>query len=190
MNDAADAKSGEGVRAPFRDPKFAAAIDYEPARALYAVWSAAAGAKGVVDKQALMPPHIPARVMQSVFIHEETGGRFRCRLVGSELDHVTGSSGTGKFVDEILSGAALDSRLVLMRRCLDERRAVLFAGKLFAPNRAHVQTRRLLLPMQDNAGTRLVMGVAWFPGGARSDDVFTRTPDAATLVALEDPSQA
>src|SRR5207248_1230671 len=112
---------------------FAAAVDYEPARAVYAVWSEAAGPTGIVEKQALMPPHLPPRAMQSIFLHEEIGRRFRCRLVGSELDQVVGWSGTGKFLDEILSGAALESRLALMRRCLDERRALLFAGKLFAP---------------------------------------------------------
>jgi hypothetical protein len=177
--------------APFRDPSFAAAIDYEPARALYALWSAAVGKDGVAEKQAVMPPHIPARVMQSVFIHEEAGSRFRCRLVGSELDQVIGSCGTGKFLDEMLSGAALESRLVLMRRCLNERRALLFAGKLFAPKREHVQTRRLLLPIWDaRAQIRLVMGVAWFPGGSRSEEVFVRATDAATLVAVEEPAQA
>jgi hypothetical protein len=170
----------------FRDPIFADALSYEPARAAYAAWSAAWQSDALPAKQALMPPTMPARALPNLFMHEELGARFRCRLTGSELDHTFGSAAPGKYLDEMLSGEALESRVALLRRSLDERKALLFAGQLFVPQREHIQTRRLLLPVRnENSDGRLIIGIVWFPSGNRPRDAAGRESPAATLVAIE-----
>ncbi len=178
--------SNTGSAAPLRDPAFAGALKYEPAHALYAVWSAAWRGDVLPAKRAVTPPHIPARVVPNLFLHEERGGRFLCRLTGSRVDEMFGSSGAGKYVDEMLTGEALESRIAFMRRCLQERKALIYAGRLFAPNRQHVQSLRLLFPIRDeNNGPRLILGVAWFPEFTQQRDKFDRDTIAATLVAIE-----
>jgi hypothetical protein len=174
-----------------RDPAFAAALDYAPARALYEVWSAAARDDALPAKRAVTPPHIPASVLGNLFLHEQRGDRFLCRLTGSRVDEMFGSNGAGKYVDEMLTGEALESRLAFMRRSLQERKALIYAGRLFVAHRQHVPSLRLLLPVQDDTnGTRLILGVAWFPDGAQFRDKFGRDTNAATLVAIEQPAPA
>lgn len=170
----------------FRDPAFADALDYEPARALYQVWCAAWHEGSLPGKRAVTPPHTPARALPNLFVHEEEGARFRCRLTGSELDCVFGSNRSGAYLDEMLSGEALASRVGLMRRSLDEQTAMLFAGHLFAPEREHVRTMRLLLPVRDEStGARVIVGLAWFPSGLPAADTSGRKTSTATLIAVE-----
>ncbi|GIL37879.1 PAS domain-containing protein [Roseiterribacter gracilis] len=193
MNDTGDdARRDRHVGAtPFRDPAFAAALSYEPARALYGVWSAAWRGDALPEKRAVTPPYSPVRVIANLFMHEAHGERFLCRLTGSRVDEIFGSNGAGKYLDEMLTGEALQSRADFMHRCLQEQTALIYAGRLFPPNRQHVQSLRLLLPVQEaSTGMRLIVGVAWFPDGSQQYDRFGKDTNAATLVAIEQVSQA
>lgn len=117
-------------------------------------------------KTRIDPVQMPVKILPNLFIYETIEGRYRCRLAGTEIVTVFHDDPTGRYLDELVSPAAVAGRTRLYDGVVRSGLPVVYGGSL-APasgSPSWVSFRRLLLPVS-TTGTSIdiVFGMVVFP---------------------------
>jgi len=134
-------------------------------QAMMRYWCAKRRASGRAYRRAIDPLELPVAILPLLQIHERRGdGRFVCRLAGTMIAQVYGQDPTGRTMNEMISGAALASRVAMFERVLETGRPIHYAAQLALPGRAPRRVERLLMPLADAAGElNAVLSLLTFP---------------------------
>lgn len=117
-------------------------------------WCAKRRADGRAYRRAIDPLELPVALLPLLQIHERLAdGRYICRLAGTMLAQVYGQDPTGRTMDEMVGGSALQSRVAMFDRALATGRPVHYRAQLSVPGREHRQVERLILPLAGADGT-------------------------------------
>lgn len=108
----------------------------------------------------------------------EDGRRFRHRLVGTAIVGACGVDLTGKHLDEMLSGAALDFAHTVYRAVCDTGRAAFVRSTYGTVKGAPLTAHRVLMPLAEQGqAVSMILGAATFefarpqrPGAEQSSD--------------------
>jgi hypothetical protein len=116
---------------------------------LFAYWDAKRGARLMPDRQDIDPAEIEPQILPHLLLSEfcDDGWRVRFRIVGTKVVERVGFDGTGKFLDELLTGSYLAYVASLHRDVWLHRAPVYSESKLGAGVRDHLTTRRIFLPI-------------------------------------------
>ena len=126
------------------------AVERNPTlRRLYHYWLDKRGDQAWPDRRAIDPADLK-QILPNLAIIEIIGAkadpRFRYRLVGTAIVAVYGVNPTGKFIDEITTGAYRDFLLGLLREVATAGRA-LYAASAFQLDKTGLSAERLFLPL-------------------------------------------
>jgi hypothetical protein len=116
---------------------------------LFAYWDSKRGARLIPDRQDIDPAEIEPQILPHLLLSEfcDDGQRVRFRIVGTKVVERLGFDGTGKFLDEFLTGSYLAYVASLHRDVWLHSAPVYSESKLGAGTRDHLTTRRIFLPI-------------------------------------------
>jgi hypothetical protein len=152
-------------------------------RDVLAAWRDWRSPGGDVPRAAIDPFKLPRAAVQFLFLYEQHGERWRCSLSGSGVAHRAGYDATNRYLDEMLSGRALQTRASLFNESVATGRACLYSGWFAVADRPLIWFERLLLPITGRAGAvrdTLFGGVAFTPvkPGTRAPAHDVAQPDS------------
>ena len=128
-------------RPPFTDLRLQDAYDY---------WCAKAGGRAMASRAALDPLDIPQLLPDIMLVDVAEGGRYRYRLIGTEVARAQGINATGRFLDEVLPGPEYRAHVLrLYDKCVRERRALYSECLFLSPESqaAERHTKVLFMPL-------------------------------------------
>ena len=108
---------------------------------------------GVPDRGSIDPKTIPHEYLPSLFLYEyEPEGRFRCKLIGTDIARILGKDETGQYLDEILDPAVAKERLELFEQTVTSGRPVYYRYHAIAGRGERRLFSRILLPVSSGLG--------------------------------------
>ena len=108
---------------------------------------------GVPDRGSIDPKTIPHEYLPNLFLYEyEPEGRFRCKLVGTDIARILGKDETGRYLDEILDPAVAKERLALFEQTVTSGRPVYYRYHAIAGRGERRLFSRILLPVSSGWG--------------------------------------
>lgn len=138
-----------------REPEF---------REIFRFWLKRCRGGGVPVWHGISPAEIDPRFLPFLFLFaREEDGRFRCKLVGTELCRASGLNQTGRHLNAILPPAVARRRAGLFRHVLDTGRPLYYRGLEVAKPGEFRRCSRILLPVASSGPVPdLVFGMARF----------------------------
>jgi hypothetical protein len=135
--------------------------------ALAQYWAAQRQGRDFPDRAEIDPLGMPRSILPHLCLAEiSDGGRqARYRLVGTEIVNRLGLDFTGRHASEVMTGD-YHTFITSMFRAVCEYRAPIYSESQFRSDMALSRTRRLLLPLGRNHGSRVelvLMGQTWPP---------------------------
>src|SRR5262245_35504214 len=85
------------------DPRLLTGLEY---------WQAKAGAGGIMRRADLDPVEIPQLLPHAMLVEVLACGRYRYRLIGTEIARAQGINATGCYVDEVVKGPEYKDHIV------------------------------------------------------------------------------
>jgi hypothetical protein len=144
---------------------FAARLVNSPLSLCFQFWRESRVDGRVPLKSTIDPVRMPRRILPFLFIYEMIGGRFRCRLAGTEIAAAFQRDPTGKFLDELaLPPDGLANRTRLFTEVVTTGVPVIYGGHLSEGLNTWMRFQRLLLPIsRTGAATDILFGMVIFP---------------------------
>lgn len=103
---------------------------------------------GVPKRSSIGPAAIPPHLLPHLFLYaREMDGRFRCKLIGTELVRIFGGDQTGRRLDELLPPAVARQRARLFQQALDTGRPICYRGLAITISGDQRRYERILLPV-------------------------------------------
>ena len=131
---------------------FLRALPTDSMRDMLRYWSAAREGEAMPRRPAFDPLRFP-ELMPLMQMHErKDGGRYLCRVSGTEIVAAFGYESTGRYLDELVVPEHLSSRTALFDQVLGDGLPLLYDGRLVVPDRDWKRFQRLLLPLADAQG--------------------------------------
>jgi hypothetical protein len=130
----------------------------------YRYWREKRGARPMPRRCDIDPAEIP-RLLPHLMITEmlEGGTRYRYRLSGTAVTEAFGRSLTGKYIDELMTGAYREFLERLYRTIYLERRCVYGESRYAVSDKPSLATKRLLMPLsEDGVEVNQVLAVQTF----------------------------
>lgn len=157
-----------------------------------AYWRAKRGARPLPRRGDIDPTEIGALLPHLQLIDVRDGGtRFRYRLVGTSLVTAFGREYTGRYVDEIFTGARLANAVRVYATACNRRRPVFLRNRYSTTRDVMMVANRLYMPLSDDGrSVNVIFGALtfeWGPGavaGIWSDAMLD--PDSARPEIVED----
>ena len=148
---AADPEAAQ--RAMVDDARRSAAVISDP-RLLegYLYWRGKAGDRRMPRRADIDPIEIP-RLLPHVRLIDVVGpGRYRYRLVGTEIQTFHGTNPTGRYVHELLAGPIGARIIAVYDECVRDRRAIYFENDVEAPDGSglHRRSKVLFAPLSED----------------------------------------
>jgi len=134
-------------------------IDDDRLRALYHYWQRQAGGRAMPARRDIDPADIPSLLPHLILTDVLAGGRYRFRLIGTEISAAQGIQATGRYLDEVLQGEDYRAYVLGLYDELVQRRRPLYTDSFFLSLRdgaAERHTKRLMLPLSAD-GVRVDM---------------------------------
>jgi hypothetical protein len=143
-------------RAMVDDARRSAAVISDP-RLLegYLYWRGKAADRRMPRRADIDPIEIP-RLLPHVRLIDVVGpGRYRYRLVGTEIQTFHGSNPTGRYVHEVLAGPIGARVVAVYDECVRDRRAIYFENEVVAPDGSglHRRSKVLFAPLSADDST-------------------------------------
>jgi hypothetical protein len=140
---------------------FAGLIANTPLTDCWEFWRSCRQGRTVPLKRRLDPVAMPPRMLPHLFLYERTAARrFRCRLAGTAVCELFQSNPTGRYLDDMIPPAFLQSRLRLFNAVLERERPVVYEGHIAERGREWVPFLRLLVPVSsDGVAADTVFGM-------------------------------
>lgn len=133
-------------------PPFLRMLPTDGMRLLLCYWAAARDGTAMPRRPVFDPLRFPD-LMPLMQLHErKAGGRYLCRVSGTEVVAASGYESTGRYLDEVVLNGHQASRAVLFDRCLASGLPLFYDGRLMVPDREWKRLQRLLLPLADEHG--------------------------------------
>jgi len=150
-------KSGAGM-------SFFESIREPEIREIFRYWVHRRYAAEVPAWHSISPADIAAKLLPNLFLYRlETDGRFRCKLIGTELCRVFGANETGRCLDAILPPGVARHRAGLFQHVLDTVRPIYYRGLAATQPGELRRYSRILMPLASSGHTaNLVFGMALF----------------------------
>ena len=149
-------------------------------REALAYWRRKRGARQMPRRRDIDGAELPFWLLPHVQLLDvvEDGRRFRHRLVGTAIVGAFGAEPTGKYVDEVLSGTALDFANTAYRAVCDNRKAVFARSAHDTVKGSPLIAHRVLMPLaEDGEAANMILGAATLelavpprPGAAQPAD--------------------
>src|SRR5262249_45166210 len=141
-------------------------------RQLYDYWQSKRGGRAMPRRADINPAEIP-KLLPHMMITEilEGGQRYRYRLSGTAVSEAFGRELTGRYVDEVMTGAYREFIEGLYRTIYQDRLCIFSASQYANGKQAGLTTKRLLAPLSDDGSTvNQVLAVQTFryAGGDRN----------------------
>ena len=116
------------------------------------------------DRSSINPGAIPYRYLPNLFLYErEPDGRFRCKLIGTNLERVLGRDDTGQHLDEALDPSFENGRSPLFEQAVATGRPVYYRYRAIVARGEWREFANILLPVSSGRGeVDHVFGMAWF----------------------------
>lgn len=129
-------------------PDSASEIKEPILRQVYDYWRGKCRDGAIPDRADLNPAEMTA-LLPHIFMMDivDVGARFRYRLVGTEIVFKVGFDATGQFLDEVVGGDYLEHMRTLFLKVVTTRKGVYSSSTFQYPEREHVHTARLYLPL-------------------------------------------
>ncbi len=100
----------------------------------YEYWRRKAAGRAMPRRADIDPTEMP-RLLPYVRLVDVLGpGRYRYRLVGTEVQQLHGANPTGRFVHQVLAGPIGARVVALYDECVRDRRAIYFENLFLAPD--------------------------------------------------------
>lgn len=133
-------------------------------REVFLYWLKRRPTGGVPARADIDPADIPPRYLPHLFLYvRETDGRFRCRLIGTEIAQVFGSDATGRCLDEFLPATVARQRTRLFQEVLDRGLPAYLRGLAVTRSGGQRRYGRILLPVASSGSDAdQIFGMALF----------------------------
>ena len=139
------------------DPRLQDALDY---------WSRKLAGRSMPRRAEIDPVEIPSLLQHLMLIEVLANGRYRYRLIGTGNAEAQGINATGRYLDEVLPGAAYKTHVLeLYDECIRARRPLYWECLFVSPQdrRPERRTKVLFLPLsEDGMSVNQVMVVQVF----------------------------
>lgn len=133
-------------------PPFPDILPTDGMRLLLRYWVSAREQGAIPRRPAFDPLRYP-ELLPLLQLHErQAGGRYLCRVSGTEVVAVSGHESTGHYLDELLQPGHRARRTAAFDQSLDAGLPLFYAGRLTVPGREWQPLQRLLLPLADRQG--------------------------------------
>lgn len=157
-----------------------------------AYWRAKRGTRSMPRRRDIDPTEIAALLPYLQLIDVVDGGtRFRYRLVGTGLVAAFGREYTGKYVDELFTGARLANAARVYATACNRRQPVFLRNRYSTTRDVVMVANRLYMPLsEDGREVNVIFGALTFEwglgavAGIWSDALLD--PDSARLELVED----
>ena len=127
---------------------FLDAIREPEIREIFLYWLKRRPSGGVPARGSIDPADIPPKYLPHLFFYQrEEDGQFRCKLIGTGINRVSGSDATGLSLDKFLPAMVARARTRLYRRVLDSARPSYFRGLAIVRQGEQRRYGRILLPV-------------------------------------------
>lgn len=122
-------------------------------REIFRYWLERRPQGSVPDRGSIEPRTIPHGYLPSLFLYEyEPGGRFLCKLIGTDIARVLGKDETGQYLDEMLDPPIARERLALFKQTVATERPVYYRYHAIAGRGECRLFSRILLPVSSGRG--------------------------------------
>jgi len=150
---------------------------------MLAYWNGLSEGHDVPDRARFDPSRVPSLLPHLFMLEATPDGRWRYRLMGTEIVERFGIDATGRYVDEFISGAYLERMNELFFRALSSRAPVHSASRYQVPDKEHLYVERLMLPFTNGKdGCTIVLTIQVFD---YVDDI-TRVEFARIVGSIEE----
>lgn len=130
---------------------FARRIQEPGIREIFRYWLERRPPDGVPDWPSIDRKTIPHTCLPNLFLYEyEPEGRFRCKLIGTDLTRIFGRDETGRYLDAILDGAA--AALELFKQTVTSGHPVYYRYRATEARGVASMFSRILLPVSSGHG--------------------------------------
>ena len=178
-------------------------IDHAPLQSMYRYWLGLRPAgRRMPARSQIRPEDIPA-LLPHLFLVDvlpqtrdsqkgdsRTGRRYRLRLVGTHIAEHMGTSLTGRYLEEIATGALYDRYRHFFDAVATGPAVHYLASELYWRNRDWMMYRRLLLPLSDDDRTvNMLLGAGFYELRDSLDDGLRRLDETVTMHELENELQ-
>ncbi|MBE9555336.1 MAG: PAS domain-containing protein [Proteobacteria bacterium] len=117
-------------------------------REIFQYWLERRPPNGVPDRGSIDPRTIPYKYLPSLFLYEaEPEGRFRCKLIGTDITRILGRDETGQYLDEMLDPAVAKERSKLFKQAVASGRPVYYRYRAVTARGDRRLFARILLPV-------------------------------------------
>ena len=122
-------------------------------REIFQYWLERRPPNGVPDRDSIDPRTIPYKYLPSLFLYEaEPEGRFRCKLIGTDITRILGKDETGQYLDEMLDPAVAKERSELFKQAVASGRPVYYRYRAVTARGDQRLFARILLPVSSAGG--------------------------------------
>jgi hypothetical protein len=111
----------------------------------YEYWRRKAGGRRMPRRADIDPAEIPKLLPHIRLIDVIGPGRYRYRLVGTEVQRFHGTNPTGRYVHEVLAGPIGARIIAVYDECVRDRRAIYFENEFLALDGSGVPRRSKVL---------------------------------------------
>jgi hypothetical protein len=128
-------------------------------------WQRKRGERALPRRRDIDAAELPFWLLPHVELADvaEDGRRFRHRLVGTAIVGAFGAELTGKYLDEVLSGAALDFAHTVYRTVRDTRKPVFVRSAYSTVKSSPLTAHRVFMPLAEDGQTvSMIFGAATF----------------------------
>lgn len=172
-------------------------IDHAPLQSLYRYWlGLRRDGRRMPARRQIRPEDIPA-LLPHLFLVDVLPGdslpgnhaaerRYRMRLVGTHIAEHMGAALTGRYLDEIATGALYDRYRHFFDAVATGPAIHYLASELYWRNRDWMMYRRLLLPLSDDDRTvNMLLGAGFYEPRDTLDTGVRRLDETVTMHELE-----
>jgi hypothetical protein len=112
-------------------------------------WDGKRQGRALPERRDIDPLELDRRLLPHLLLIELDGARYRFRLIGTEIVRRLGYDPTGRYVDDVLTGAYLDHVLALNRALVTTKRPVASHSRHRWDDGGYALTRRIAMPLAD-----------------------------------------
>jgi hypothetical protein len=122
-------------------------------RDIFRYWLERRGPSGAPAQGRIDPRTIPHKHLPNLFLYEhEPEGRFRCKLIGTDIVRVLGKDDTGRYLDEMLDPPTAVETTNLFEQAVTSGRPVYYRYRALTARGERRLFSRILLPVSSGRG--------------------------------------
>jgi hypothetical protein len=122
-------------------------------REIFLYWLERRPLDGVPNRRSINPKSISPKHLPNLFLYEyEPEGRFRCKLIGTDIARVLGKDETGQYLDEMLDPQTARETSNLFEQAVSSGRPIYYRYRALTARGERRLFSRILLPVSSGRG--------------------------------------